>query len=1030
MKSICAAILLFPLFLHSQANRLAKNRFQNFFGEAYAAHPEIPRGLLEAVSYTNTRFAFPDGTEEEGCTGMPRVFGVMGLIEDGEGWFRDNLALVDTLSAFSKNDIKTDPRKSILAYADAFATVYRAERFVWPDRFGGSASSVALHIETVIAKSLVRLSEMPNRGLQDEFAINSFLYSVFSFMNDENCAAFYGFPGHSLRLQELFGEENLRVLSAHSVRISEGHISDESGNNFRAGGGGDFLSADYGPALWNQAASCNFSSRNGTLITAVTIHTVQGTYAGCISWFQNCNASVSAHYVVRSSDGQITQMVYEADKAWHVGSENPYTIGIEHEGYVNNASWYTTAMYTASAALVRNICADNSIDPVRTGWWPWLANTYYNQSGIPGSCTKVKGHMHFPNQTHNDPGVNWNWDYYYTLINNNPPAAINYSAATGNFYDSGGLAGNYADDERTIWTIAPANAASVTVSFSNFDAEDSWDYLFIYDGADITAPLIGYYTGTNNPGTISSSGGSLTFEFRSDCATTGTGWNASWTSTSSSTNTDIIPPTTTLSASGNWQTADFPVTFTEADNNGGSGLEKSFYQVIDYDGTDWRANNSRGFFSDNFDQAIIHPDWTSATGTWAINNGVLEQNDEALTNTNIYASLDQTLSNKYLYNWSGKIDGTGNNRRAGLHIMCDNASLTNRGNSYFVWFRVDQSVCEFYKVTNDVFSLEYSVPMTVNAGQWYDWKVVYDRITGKLDVYQDNAFIGSWTDSSPISSGNAISFRSGNCNWQVNNLKVYRSRYSNTTLTVTIGNCASCDIRYENSNPSTPAGRVKSIVRDSANNFSAIAWQDINTDWTAPLAISLVNDGDTADIDLSTSATNLGANWSSSSDPNSGLARYYVALGTIPGDSDVIAWTNNWGYDSVSYSNLSLVTNQWYYWSVRAENGAGLMTQNFTSDGVLIDLTTGISAQQNGISISASPNPFGASSTITYTISSAGPVRVLLYDATGRETVLRNESQAAGTFSISLSGENMAPGVYFVRVEFDGKFVSMPLVRE
>jgi len=52
-------------------------------------------------------------------------------------------------------------------------------------------------------------------------------------------------------------------------------------------------SIDYPPAL-TDLTTCNFSSRNGTPISAVTIHTVQGSYAGCISWFKNCSANVSA----------------------------------------------------------------------------------------------------------------------------------------------------------------------------------------------------------------------------------------------------------------------------------------------------------------------------------------------------------------------------------------------------------------------------------------------------------------------------------------------------------------------------------------------------------------------------------------------------------------------------------------------------------------------------------------------------------------------------------------------------------------
>ena len=137
--------------------------------------------------------------------------------------------------------------------------------------------------------------------------------------------------------------------------------------------------------------------------------------------------------------------------------------------------------------------------------------------------------MHFPNQTHDDPGPNWDWDYYYKRINTQPSATV-YTAASGNFYDSGGPSGNYADDERTVWTISPNAATSVTLTFNSFDVENTWDYLYVYDGTDVWAPLIGYYTGNTNPGTLIANSGSMTLEFRSDCATNTTGWDASWVS--------------------------------------------------------------------------------------------------------------------------------------------------------------------------------------------------------------------------------------------------------------------------------------------------------------------------------------------------------------------------------------------------------------------------------------------------------------------------------------------------------------------
>jgi hypothetical protein len=76
----------------------------------------------------------------------------------------------------------------------------------------------------------------------------------------------------------------------------------------------------YTGAIWKAASSSNYSSgRSGYSVKYVVIHDVEGSYSGAISWFQNSAAQASAHYVIRSSDGQITQMVDESNTAWHDG---------------------------------------------------------------------------------------------------------------------------------------------------------------------------------------------------------------------------------------------------------------------------------------------------------------------------------------------------------------------------------------------------------------------------------------------------------------------------------------------------------------------------------------------------------------------------------------------------------------------------------------------------------------------------------------------------------------------------------------
>ncbi len=898
--------------------------YQEYFNEAYQLHPHIPKGVLEAVAWNNTRMSHLDENEPESCSGIPRVYGVMGLTAYGKGFFKNNLTMVSELSEYPISDIISSPRISILAYAKAFEGIFEG---IILDQ--GIVRGLTIEKMERVKMSLNALSELPDTGAVHLYAKDIQVYQVMKFLQDEDQQLKFGFPQYSFDLKLIFGEENLKILSASKVFFTPTGILDETGNHFTPDQG-DSRSADYGPAIWDPAPTCNYSSRNGTAVSAITIHTVQGSYAGAISWAKNCSSSVSYHYVIRSSDGQITQLVLEASKGWHVGSENPYTIGYEHEGYVSNPSWYTTAMYNASSALSRDICNSGyGINPLRTYF-----GASSSGSNVLGGCTRIKGHQHYPNQTHTDPGINWDWERYYKLINN-APAQTTQTTASGNFYDTGGAGGNYLDDERYLTLIAPTGATTVTMTFTAFNIENNWDYLRIYDGNSVSSPLIGVYTGTNSPGTVTSTGGNLLLEFRSDCSTVSSGWAASWTSNAvPPPPTDNVAPTTAVATPNTWATQNFTATFTDADNSGGSGLEKSYYQVIDYDGTDWRANSNKGFFSDNFDLASVHADWTSVVGTWNIVNGELVQSDETQTNTNLYAYVNHSLSNRYLYHWAGKMEGTGTNRRAGLHYFSDQPTLTNRGNGYFVWFRLDNDKVQLYKVTNDVFTMVDEVVFDFNAAQWYDYKVIYDRISGKHQVYIDNNLVQTYTDATPYSSGNYISFRNGDSKYTVNNLKVYRSR--NATATIEVG--ATGDLRYQNTNPLTAAGRVKSIVQDAAGNLSSIAQQDVNVDWTSPSNITTVNDGSGADISVTYNNNQLSANWSNSIDTHSDIARYWYAIGTTAGGTDILNFTDNAWYDSVEVTGLNLNYGTTYYFTVKAENGAGLMSGNTSSNGQTVTI--------------------------------------------------------------------------------------------
>lgn len=97
---------------------------------------------------------------------------------------------------------------------------------------------------------------------------------------------------------------------------------------------------------------------------------------------------------------------------------------------------------------------------------------------------------------------------------------------TGELQDDGGNL-NYANSTNGIITISPSGASSVNLLFHSFTFENNADYLKIYNGPNITSPLIGSYTGSNLPGTngmVSSTTGSITLQQMTNTSNTQSGF--------------------------------------------------------------------------------------------------------------------------------------------------------------------------------------------------------------------------------------------------------------------------------------------------------------------------------------------------------------------------------------------------------------------------------------------------------------------------------------------------------------------------
>jgi hypothetical protein len=105
------------------------------------------------------------------------------------------------------------------------------------------------------------------------------------------------------------------------------------------------------------------------------------------------------------------------------------------------------------------------------------------------------------------------------------------TTCSGTFYDTGGPGGMYQNSENLTLTFNPATAgAMMEFVFTEFDIENSFEKLYIYNGADDTAPQFpgSPFTGLVSPGTITAENptGAVTFKFTSDSSVPKAGWAA------------------------------------------------------------------------------------------------------------------------------------------------------------------------------------------------------------------------------------------------------------------------------------------------------------------------------------------------------------------------------------------------------------------------------------------------------------------------------------------------------------------------
>jgi len=151
-------------------------------------------------------------------------------------------------------------------------------------------------------------------------------------------------------------------------------------------------------------------------------------------------------------------------------------------------------------------------------------------SNLPPAITSSGGNMlvrFISNLEENKQG----FSAYYTSTQNPycTGTTSTLTAQSGTFAD-GSASNNYANNTSCSWLIQPTNATAITLSFSAFNTELNNDGVIVYDGANNTAAVLGQFSGSSIPNSVTSTGGSMYVEFLSDPAVRGQGWTADYTS--------------------------------------------------------------------------------------------------------------------------------------------------------------------------------------------------------------------------------------------------------------------------------------------------------------------------------------------------------------------------------------------------------------------------------------------------------------------------------------------------------------------
>ena len=286
------------------------------------------------------------------------------------------------------------------------------------------------------------------------------------------------------------------------------------------------------PSLTSPANNTNPADNNPTLVWE-NVGANASDYTIEISKDQLFVTNVDS-YISANSQIDIADLDFGSDYYWRVKSNN----------ICGSSSYSSVYKFTTQCSNANEISVSSeTISGATVTWTNPNGSSLFEILVVPqgNPPTGVFQTVTTNSFTFTDLQSYSNYDFYvrascsngvFSALSNASFSTLINHCVDGVFFDSGGPTGAYSNGELYTTTITPINPnEKATVTFTSFSLENQADKLTIYDGPSTASPFIVEqygFTGTNNPGTITSTDatGALTFKFYSDGVNTSSGWNA------------------------------------------------------------------------------------------------------------------------------------------------------------------------------------------------------------------------------------------------------------------------------------------------------------------------------------------------------------------------------------------------------------------------------------------------------------------------------------------------------------------------